>query len=144
MPASIDPGLAGALTARLGTMAAVFTISELAGSIAPQVQLPIVDAVDVGAMFVGEEGPYAPLLKQNIGRVVGFEPVQTECDRLNAMAKPGERYLPYFIGDGTQRTFYLTNHSMTSSLYEPNTALLKRFQNLEPLTRDELAARNQL
>jgi FkbM family methyltransferase len=116
-------------------MAAVFTISELAGSVAPQVQLPTVDAVDVGAMFVGEEGPYAPLLKQGIGRVVGFEPVQAECDRLNAMAKPGERYLPYFIGDGAQRTFYLTNHSMTSSLYEPNTALLKRFQNLEPLTQ---------
>jgi FkbM family methyltransferase len=114
-------------------MSAVFSFSEFAAALG--VQVPTIDAVDVGAMFVGEEAPYVPLMKQGLARVVGFEPVQAECDRLNASARPGERYLPYFIGDGSERTFYLTNYSMTSSLYEPNTALLNRFQNLEGLTR---------
>jgi FkbM family methyltransferase len=115
-------------------MAGIFGISEVL-SAAGAPATPVIDAADVGAMFAGEEPPYAPLAKRGMARVVGFEPVESECARLNAMAKPGERFLPYFIGDGTERTFYLTNKSMTSSLYEPNTSLLKRFQNLENLTR---------
>jgi FkbM family methyltransferase len=115
-------------------MAGIFGIQEIT---APHgISLELIEAVDVGAMFVGEsEQPYSALVRKGIGRVVGFEPVESECARLNAMAKPGERFLPYFIGDGTRRTFYLTNRSMTSSLYEPNTKLLRRFQNLENLTQ---------
>jgi len=97
---------------------------------------PVIDIVDVGAMAVdGEEPEYAALLAGGNARVIGFEPVQAECDKLNAKARPNRRYLPYFIGDGTERTFYLTNESMTSSLYEPNTKLLKRFNSLENMTR---------
>jgi FkbM family methyltransferase len=117
-------------------MAGIFSIQDVLNTAAPGLRAPVVDTVDVGAMFVGSsEQPYAALSRRGLARVVGFEPVAAECDRLNAMATPGQRFLPYFIGDGTERTFYLTNMSMTSSLYEPNTRLLRRFQNLENLTR---------
>jgi FkbM family methyltransferase len=120
-------------------MSRLFSISDVlhaAVSTPLPPSIPMIEIVDVGAMMVGQqEPPYAPLLRNGLGRVVGFEPVAAECERLNAQAKPGERFLPYFIGDGSERTFYLTNYSMTSSLYEPNTALLKRFQNLENLTQ---------
>ncbi len=109
----------------------MFSILELVGRL-----VSTIDIVDVGAMWFGQEHlAYKGLLKKGLGRVVGFEPVQAECDKLNAMGMAGHRYLPYFIGDGTERTFYLTNQSMTASLYEPNTALLAKFHNIEELTR---------
>lgn len=95
-----------------------------------------VEVVDVGAMEIAEERPsYDPLLKAGVARVIGFEPVKAECDKLNARARKTHVYLPYFIGDGTERTFHLCNFPMTSSLYPPNTRLLRRFQTLEELTR---------
>lgn len=109
----------------------MFSILEVVGRL-----VSTIDIVDVGAMWFGQHNvPYKGLLKNGLGRVVGFEPVQSECDKLNALGMAGHRYLPYFIGDGTQRTFYLTNQSMTASLYEPNTALLAKFNNIEEVTR---------
>lgn len=84
---------------------------------------------DVGAMAVGRE-IYYPLVRLGRAHVTGFEPVTTECEKLNATAPSSHRYFPYAIGDGTRRTFHLCNHSMTSSLYEPNTELLNLYQNL--------------
>jgi FkbM family methyltransferase len=92
---------------------------------------PMIDIVDVGAMWLqGEDREYARLLKAGVARVVGFEPVQAECDKLNKMGLRNAKFLPYFIGDGTERTFHLTNQSMTSSLYEPQVEILKRFSML--------------
>ena len=97
---------------------------------------PTVNVVDVGAMFLGENlAPYSRLMAAGIAKIVGFEPVQAECDKLNRRADPACTYLPYAIGDGRLRTFHLCNMPMTSSLYEPNSALLARFQHLENLTR---------
>lgn len=97
---------------------------------------PTIDVVDVGAMILeGQPAFYQPLVDAGIARIVGFEPVQAECDKLNARNIPNQKHLPYFVGDGTSRTFYLTNTAMTSSLYEPNTRFLSRFQALEELTR---------
>jgi FkbM family methyltransferase len=108
----------------------LFHISSLLPS------LPRFKIVDVGAMTLGNgTEPYAPLTKFLPCDVIGFEPVQAECDKLNAQGKPGHTYLPYFIGDGSTRTFYECNMPMTSSLFEPNSALLDKFQNLENLTR---------
>jgi hypothetical protein len=98
--------------------------------------LPRLKIVDVGAMALGNgTEPYAPSMKALPCDVIGFEPVQAECDKLMALAQPGHTYLPYFIGDGSALTFYECNMPMTSSLLEPNTALLDKFQNLENLTR---------
>jgi FkbM family methyltransferase len=96
---------------------------------------PTVRIVDVGAMWLGEDHvPYRALLKPGLSEVIGFEPVTAECDKLNAFNIPNHRYLPYFIGDGTERDFHLTNTIMTSSLYEPNTPLLRKFVMLHEQT----------
>lgn len=113
-------------------MAAVFGIIDILAPLG--VTMPMIDIVDAGAMWGGDP-PYAPMIRAGFGRVVGFEPVQSECDKLNSMNRKGERYLPYFIGDGTERTFYLTSRTMTASLYEPNMPLLRRFQQLDEVTR---------
>ena len=98
--------------------------------------LPRIKIVDIGAMTLGEgTEPYAALLKAVPCDVIGFEPIAAELEKLNRLKKPGHRFLPHFIGDGTTRTFYECNWPMTSSLLEPNTALLAKFQNLEELTR---------
>ena len=91
--------------------------------------------VDVGAMALGEaEADYEPLLEIKGTRVIGFEPDEAECAKLNAAAQPGTQYLPYFIGAGGPATYFQTNHTMTGSLYEPNTELLSKFQHLAELT----------
>jgi FkbM family methyltransferase len=98
--------------------------------------LPRLKIVDVGAMSIGQGAePYARLMKALPCDVIGFEPVAAECDKLNQEQHEGHRYLPYFIGDGAPHTFYECNFPMTSSLLEPNTALLAKFQNLENLVR---------
>ncbi|MEY3110197.1 MAG: 2-O-methyltransferase NoeI [Verrucomicrobiota bacterium] len=93
-----------------------------------------IQVIDVGAMDLGGE-IYDPLVKAGIASVLGFECVQAECDKLNAMARESRAYLPYAIGDGTVRAFHECNFPMTSSLLEPNSGLLDRFQNLENLTQ---------
>jgi FkbM family methyltransferase len=98
--------------------------------------LPPLKIVDVGAMSLGEgNDAYSPLAKVVNCEVIGFEPVARECEKLVAMNIPGRTYLPYFVGDGTVRKFYECNASMTSSLFEPNTPLLDKFQQLEIYTR---------
>lgn len=98
--------------------------------------LPRLKIVDVGAMSLGEgTDPYFALTEATPCDVFGFEPVVAELEKLKRSAKPGHHYLPYFIGDGSARTFYECNFPMTSSLFEPNTALLAKFQNLEELVR---------
>jgi len=91
--------------------------------------------VDVGAMAIGSaDVDYAPLLEIEGTQVIGFEPDESECEKLNANAASDRRYLPYFIGAGGTATYYRTNHTMTGSLFEPNTELLSKFQNLAELT----------
>ncbi|MDY0873795.1 FkbM family methyltransferase [Dongia rigui] len=96
-----------------------------------------INIVDIGAMALGNEiEPYRPLIKAGRARVVGFEPNEAECAKLNAGT--GGRYYPYFIGDGGMRTFHETNMPMTGSLYQPNTPLLSRFSNLAELVTPKM------
>jgi len=120
-------------------MPPIFDITKLLGT-----SCPTIDIIDVGAMSIGEQHvPYREFLRANLSRVIGFEPVQAECDKLNALQHPNHTYLPYFIGDGSERTFHLTNTVMTSSLYEPNTPLLKRFVMLHEQTYTKETSRVQ-
>jgi FkbM family methyltransferase len=94
---------------------------------------PIVRVIDVGAMAYGKES-YAPLRTAGIAKIVGFEPQEAECAKLNAAhAADGHTYLPYFIGDGSPRTFHLTRHAPSASVYEPDLALAAKFQQLGEL-----------
>lgn len=108
----------------------IFSLVEMLGR-----KAPLIDVIDVGAMLLDEAPPdYQPLMKRNAANVVGFEPVPEECEKLNRLAGKQQKFLPYFIGDGSERTFHLCNYPMTSSLYEPNEKLLKKFNNLLELT----------
>ena len=92
--------------------------------------------VDVGAMSLGPgTDAYAALLRQDLARVVGFEPVAEQCARLETIHGPRHKFLPYCIGSGGAGTFYVTNTAMTSSLYPPNSELLAMFHGIEELTR---------
>ena len=95
---------------------------------------PVMTAVDVGAMLLeGAVDPFARLNKLGRLNVIGFEPQPAECDKLNALALPGRKYLPYVIADGTRRRFYQTNTGMTSSLLAPNLKFAQLFNSLAEL-----------
>ncbi|NKB57129.1 MAG: FkbM family methyltransferase [Alphaproteobacteria bacterium] len=108
---------------------AAFPLAELFDT-----PLPRLKVVDVGALPLdGHIEIYQGLLDRALCDVVAFEPDQALCDRLNAEGDGSRTFLPYFIGDGAPATFRLCRAPMTSSLYEPNTALLEKFQNLSEL-----------
>lgn len=86
-------------------------------------------------MDVGAKDVYAPLLRTCPTQVIGFEPVEAECRKLQSIHGNDRLFLPYVIGDGAEREFKTCNLPMTSSLYEPNLPLLDLFQNLGNLTR---------
>jgi FkbM family methyltransferase len=98
--------------------------------------LPRLKIVDVGAMTGGKgTEPYAALARAVPCDVIGFEPVAAEFERLDNEKDADRRFLPYVIGDGSTRTFHECNFTMTSSLFEPNTSLVDKFQNLGELMR---------
>jgi FkbM family methyltransferase len=106
----------------------MFAISSIIPEISP------IKIVDVGAMSIGDgEEPYARLLKAAPCEVIGFEPIEAEIEKLNAAAMPGRQFLPFFIGDGSEQTFYECNAPMTSSLLEPDVEFCGRFQHLAEL-----------
>jgi FkbM family methyltransferase len=88
--------------------------------------------VDVGAASLGEgTDPYNALRQPGRFHVIGFEPVEEQWDLLKLLFPTDHTFLPYFIADGSKRTFYVCNNSYTSSLYEPYSELLDKFQSLE-------------
>jgi FkbM family methyltransferase len=89
-------------------------------------KLPPIRIIDVGAMAIGPDA-YQRLAASVACEVIGFEPNEAECERLNAIAAPGRRYLPYVIGDGSAQTFYECAAPECSSLLEPNGALVAKF-----------------
>jgi tRNA (mo5U34)-methyltransferase len=94
----------------------------------------VVKIVDVGAAALHGAVPFhLPLTKLGKANVIGFEPIAAECERLNATAPSGYRFLPYALGDGSEKTLRVCNVTMTSSLYEPNQELLSAFQDLPEL-----------
>ncbi|MBI1245128.1 MAG: FkbM family methyltransferase [Alphaproteobacteria bacterium] len=87
--------------------------------------------VDVGAASMGPgTDAYSALATDPDVSVVGFEPDAAACSARNASAPPQHRFHPFFVGDGTERTFHKCANPLTSSLYPPNARLLDLFQNL--------------
>ncbi len=97
---------------------------------------PFFTLVDIGAMELeGETDIFEPVRIRGRHRIVGFEPIAEECAKLNAKAPKEHTYLPYAVGDGTEREFKQCNFPMTSSLYEPNAEFIKYFQQLPDLKK---------
>jgi FkbM family methyltransferase len=104
-------------------------VSQLGASLEERIQI-----VDIGAMDIGEaQNPYERLLAGDLACIIGFEPLEQECKKLNESSSANRRFLPYAVGDGTKKPFYITNTGMTSSLFEPNHDLTIKFQNLDEL-----------
>lgn len=99
---------------------------------AQKLDIPTIGVLDIGAMLNPHESKvYQRLMDARQSIVLGFEPIEAECDLLNeALASDSVRMLPYFIGDGSTRTFYETRSPMCSSLYEPNLDLVSLFLNI--------------
>jgi len=97
--------------------------------------LPAINVVDVGAAPIdGLASCYQPLVDLGACRVTGFEPDAAACARLNATARPGDRFLPCAVGDGRPAEFRSCHNALTSSLLEPNIPLMGLFQNLAELS----------
>jgi len=94
---------------------------------------PLLTVLDVGAIDIGEDAPYANLVRAGLARVVGFEPDAKGCDALNRKWGEPHQFLPHFVGDGEEATFFETNWAPTGSLFKPNRPVLEAFQNLHEL-----------
>lgn len=88
--------------------------------------------VDVGANPIDGEPPYKRMLAAGLCDVVGFEPQPDALARLAALKGPRERYLPYALGDGTDRILHVCALEGMTSLLVPDPAHLALF-NLFPI-----------
>jgi FkbM family methyltransferase len=93
-----------------------------------------IQILDIGAAL-GERPSYQGLVDAGRARIIGFEPNAVECERLGEKYGKPHRFFPFFVGDGQPATFHETNWVLTGSLYEPNSPLLEKFQNLAELVR---------
>ena len=94
----------------------------------------MVTVLDVGAALT-ESPPYQALVDAKRARLIGFEPDEDECRKLNEAFGEPHRFYPYFVGDGKPAIFHETNWGPTGSLFEPNTPLLEKFHWLGDITR---------
>lgn len=101
--------------AGLGTLAEILNLSERIG------------VVDVGVRATVKPPPYSSLLARGAADVVGFDPDQAAIQQLNGKKGPCETYLPYAIGDGTERVLYICAYEEMTSLLEPNVSVLNLF-----------------
>ncbi|MEP0944117.1 MAG: FkbM family methyltransferase [Rhizobiaceae bacterium] len=92
-----------------------------------------INIVDIGAGDGGYKPSYQLLIDADFANIIGFEPDEEACKKLNAKGEKNAVYYPHFIGDGKDATFHETNWSLTGSLFPPNTPLLRKFDNLNEL-----------
>jgi FkbM family methyltransferase len=103
--------------------------------------------LDVGALGLGGESePWVRWAQEGCAEVLGFEPLQNECEQLNLKAQQSGaaiRYLPWALGDGLEHTLHITNAPMTSSLYPPARSTIDLFPALGELMQVEEKMRIQ-
>jgi FkbM family methyltransferase len=90
--------------------------------------------MEIGALQLeGNPEPFYSLLDLFPGsQIIGFEVDEDLCNEMNSKAVPGVRYFPNALGEREEcRDFYITNHPMCSSLYEPNEPLISLYNNFE-------------
>jgi len=92
-----------------------------------------IEILDVGASL-NDVPSYQALVDAGRARITGFEPNPEELEKVRSKYGATHRFFPNFIGDGRPAVFHETNWALTGSLFEPNTPLLEKFQNLAELT----------
>jgi FkbM family methyltransferase len=88
--------------------------------------------VDIGANPIDGEPPYKAMLAAGLCQVTGFEPQAAALAKLEQKKGPLERYLPYALGDGTERTLHVCAIDGMTSLLVPDPAHLALF-NMFPI-----------
>jgi protein O-GlcNAc transferase len=97
--------------------------------------LPRIEVLDIGAIEpLGQEACYEKLVRAGRARVIGFEPDEAGCAKLNQRYGAPHRFFPSFVGDGQPARFYRTNVAFTGSLYRPNLPVLEMFEGLAEIT----------
>lgn len=98
----------------------------------PTCMLPsrLTSIVDIGANPIDGAPPYAPMLRDGLCDVVGFEPQILALEELNRQKGPHETYLPYVVADGCRHTLRVCRASGMTSLFEPDAASLSLFDYL--------------
>jgi len=87
--------------------------------------------VDIGANPIDGDPPYKAMLATGLCEVTGFEPQGPALARLEQKKGPHERYLPYAVADGRERTLHVCELEGMASLLVPDPTHLALF-NLFP------------
>jgi len=88
----------------------------------------IIEIVDIGANPIDGDPPYKPMLRAGeICRVTGFEPQEYALKKLNDTKSKLERYLPYAVGDGSEKVLNICSAEGMSSTFKPDSEILKIF-----------------
>jgi FkbM family methyltransferase len=88
----------------------------------------ITEIVDIGANPIDGEPPYLPMLRAGgVCRVTGFEPQEVAFKKLIDKKTSSERYLPYAVGDGSEKVLNICAAKGMSSLLKPDSEILKIF-----------------
>ena len=83
--------------------------------------------VDIGANPIDGDPPYKGMLAAGLCTVIGFEPQPDALAHLERKKGPRERYLPYAIGDGRERTLHVCRERGMTSLLAPDRERLGLF-----------------
>ncbi len=111
----------------------VTALSRIANAIR-QIQSDLAFTIlEIGALPIAGKERFHELCSLFPGsRIIAFELEEQLCKELNTNAPDGICYYPVALGKSEeQRSLYLTEHPMCSSLYQPNEELLTRYQQLD-------------
>ena len=89
--------------------------------------------LDIGANPIDGDPPYKNMLKSGLCSVVGFDPQAGALAELERRKGPHERYLPFAVGDGTERTLHVCRAPGMTSLLKPDPAQLALFNEFPML-----------
>lgn len=92
-----------------------------------------IKVVDIGAIPIDSLPPYLPLLNADCCHVIGFEPQQEGLNQLNSRKSKNETYLPYVIGDGSEKILRHYKSMGLTSLLELDPDSLNLFEFYKPL-----------
>jgi FkbM family methyltransferase len=95
--------------------------------------------LDIGANAIDGVPPYKGMLANGLCTVTGFEPQASALAELDRRKGPQERYLPFAIGDGTERVLYVCRAQGMTSLLRPDPehlALFNEFPKLGHIERE--------
>jgi FkbM family methyltransferase len=90
--------------------------------------------IEIGALKLNKEKEsfYELLDYFPSSKIIGFEIEKEVCEKMNSESLKGIKYYPYALGKANEkRKLYITQHPMCCSLYKPNEAFNKLYNNLE-------------